>query len=436
MTTPADSHHDLSDVLEEDEAAARRAPDPWSDALLQQLDAERTARAAAERQAAEVRDGQAHRAEAVSRLAAGIAHDFNNLLTAIRCSADLLGDSLQADDDRRHDIADITRAAERASALTRQLLGFARQQLVEPRVLDLNALVAGLAPVLESALDEGVELALALDPALGRVRADRAQMQEVIMALASNARDAMPSGGALLMQTANVDLDERAMPEAPADIRYAPGPYVLLGISDTGTGMDAQTQARIFEPFFTTKEPGKGAGLGLAAVYGIVKQAGGFIWARSRPNVGTRFTIYLPRVDEAPEPEPATETRAAVSGHGETVLVVEDEPMILDLACRVLRGHGYTVLRAPGGDEAIATAAAHDAPIHLLLTDVVMPRMGGPALAERLLAERPGLRVLYVSGYTEGDIVRGRVLQRGVHLLEKPFTPRQLLERVRLALDA
>ena len=436
MTTPADSHHDLSDVLEGDEAAPRLAPDPWYDALLRQLDTERAARAAAERQAAEVRDLQVHRAEAVSRLAAGIAHDFNNLLTAIRCSADLLGDSLAADDDRRHDVADITRAAERASALTRQLLGFARQQLVEPRVLDLNAVVTGLAPVLESALDEGVELALALDPALGRVRADREQMQEVILALASNARDAMPSGGALLLQTANVDLDARTMPEATADIRFAPGPYVLLGISDTGTGMDAETQARIFEPFFTTKEPGKGAGLGLAAVYGIVKQAGGFIWARSRPNVGTRFTIYLPRVDEAPEPEAASEPPAQVGAHGETVLVVEDEPMILDLACRVLRGQGYVVLRASGGEEALATAAAHDAPIDLLLTDVVMPRMGGPALAERLLAVRPGLRVLYVSGYTEGDIVRGRVLQRGVHLLEKPFTPRQLLERVRLVLDA
>ena len=420
---------DVSDAVSAREALAR--------SRSRLLQVERDARDAAARQAEEARLRQVSRAESVARLAAGIAHDFNNLLTAIRCSADLLAESMPDADDRRLDVADITRAADRAGVLTRQLLGFARQQVVEPRVLDLNVVVTELESMLEATLTEDVELVVSLDPALGRVRADRDQLQQVVHALAMNARDAMPDGGVLLVQTGNVELDEGALPEAPDSIRFTPGPYVLLGVSDTGTGMDAETQARIFEPFFTTKAPGKGSGLGLASVYGIVKQAGGFIFVRSRPGAGTRFTIYLPRVEAAPDPAPAVTAPANVDARGEeTVLVVEDEPMILDLACRVLRAHGYTVLGATGGDEALALAAAHDGVIDLLVSDVVMPRMGGPALAERLVAMRGTTRVLYISGYTEGAIVRQRVLQRGVQLLEKPFTPRQLLERVRLVLDA
>jgi two-component system cell cycle sensor histidine kinase/response regulator CckA len=292
-------------------------------------------------------------------------------------------------------------------------------------------------PMLEATLTDEVELVASLDPALGHVRADRDQLQQVVHALAMNARDAMPDGGVLLVQTLNVVLDEAAMPDMPDGIRFTPGPYVLLAVSDTGVGMDAETQARIFEPFFTTKAPGKGSGLGLASVYGIVKQGGGFIFVRSQPRVGTRFTIYLPRVDEAPDPVPAVAAPAEVDARGdETVLVVEDEPMILDLACRVLRTHGYHVLGAASGEEALAIAAAHEGSIDLLVSDVVMPRMAGPALAEQLVATRDVTRVLYISGYTEGDIVRERVLQRGVQLLEKPFTPRQLLEKIRVVLDA
>jgi PAS domain S-box-containing protein len=395
-----------------------------------------TAQDVTDRYEAEARIERTHKAEAVARLAAGIAHDFNNLLTAIRCSADLLADSLPGDDERHGDVADIARASERAAGLTRQLLGFARQQVVEPRVLDLNALLTEFADILARALPEQIEQVMSLDPALGRVRADRDQLLQVVLALAMNARDAMPDGGVLLVNTANAELDAASVPATLGGMSLTPGPYVVLGVSDTGVGMDAETQARIFEPFFTTKAPGQGTGLGLASVYGIVKQAGGFIWARSRPGLGTRFTVYLPRVDEAAEPAATLEQAGTGDVRGdETVLVVEDEPIILDLATRVLRSHGYTVLRAAGGEEALATMAGHEGRVDLLVTDVVMPRMGGPTLAERLLAGQPDLRVLYMSGYTEGDIVRHRVLQRGVHLLEKPFTPRQLAERVRKVLD-
>ena len=376
---------------------------------------------------------QAQKAEAVGRLAAGIAHDFNNLLTSIRCSAELVRDTLAAGDERAGDVGDILTAAERAGVLTRQLLAFARQQTLAPRVLDLNALVTDFAAMMRRTLHEDIEQVLSLDPAVGPVRADRDQLQQMLLNLALNARDAMPEGGVFLVHTSNVTLDEHFGAAHPG-VAFTPGPYVELTVSDTGRGMDAATRERIFEPFFTTKARGEAAGLGLSTVYGIVKQSGGFIWAASEPNRGTRFSIYLPRV-EAPLEGQASEQPRAVARGSETVLVVEDEPLILGLACRVLRAQGYTVLGAPGGEEALAVAAAHDGPIDLLLSDVVMPRLGGPALAARLAASRGTLRVLYMSGYTEGEIVQQHVLRPGVHLIEKPFTPKQLVERVRRALD-
>ena len=376
---------------------------------------------------------QAQKAEAVGRLAAGIAHDFNNLLTSIRCSAELVRETLDPRDDRAGDVGDILTATDRAAALTRQLLAFARQQVLAPRVLDLNALVTDFAAMMRRTLHDDIEQVLSLDPAAGHVRADRDQLQQMLLNLAMNARDAMPEGGVLLVHTSNVTLDEHFGAAHPG-VAFTPGPYVELTVSDTGRGMDAATRERIFEPFFTTKARGEATGLGLSTVYGIVKQSGGFIWAASEPNRGTRFSIYLPRVEAPVEGTPTGAPRIADRG-SETVLVVEDEPLILGLACRVLRAQGYTVLGASGGEEALAIAAAHDGPIDLLLSDVVMPRLGGPALASRLAATRGTLRVLYMSGYTEGEIVQQHVLRPGVHLIEKPFTPRQLVERVRRALD-
>jgi two-component system cell cycle sensor histidine kinase/response regulator CckA len=376
---------------------------------------------------------QAQKMEAVGRLAGGIAHDFNNLLTAIFGSSDLLLDDLSRDDHRRADVEDIKKAAQRAAALTRQLLAFSRQQVLAPQVLDLNALIADVEKLLRRLIGEDLEFRTVLAPDLGAVRADPGQLEQVIMNLAVNARDAMPQGGKLTVETANVDLDDAY---APAHVPVVPGRYAMLAVSDTGIGMDTQVKAHLFEPFFTTKEKGKGTGLGLAMVYGIVKQSDGYIWVYSEPGQGTTFKIYLPRVEAAAEP-PAPKPMPPASLRGaETVLLAEDEEAVRNLTRRVLEAHGYTVLVAANGQEALRLADSHTGPIHLLLTDVVMPNMSGRQLAKRVVSGRHATKVLYLSGYTDDAIVQHGVLEPGIAFLQKPFTPQGLARKLREVLDA
>ena len=373
----------------------------------------------------------AQRLEAIGRLAGGVAHDFNNLLSVIISYADFALDELRESDPIHQDIAEIHRAGQRAAALTRQLLAFSRKQILEPEVLELNAVITGIESMLRRLLGEDIEIAVHLDQALGRVEADPAQLEQVIMNLAVNARDAMPRGGKLSIETANVELDEDYSEQ---HVAVRPGRYCMLAVSDSGTGMDAGTRAHIFEPFFTTKTKGKGTGLGLATVYGIVKQSGGNIWVYSEPDQGTTFKIYLPQVD-APasatrhSPEPVAATGA------ETVLIVEDEDAVRRLAERILRAAGYRTLTAASGGDAVVLCERRAGEIDLLLTDVVMPQMSGRELAERLLAANPGLQVLYTSGYTDDAIVQHGVLESGTHFIAKPFTAAGLTRKVRLVLD-
>src|SRR5437870_50706 len=376
---------------------------------------------------------QAQKMEAVGRLAGGIAHDFNTILTAITGHADLLLEDLGHHDPRRVDVDEIRRSAERAAGLTRQLLAFSRQQVLQPKVVDLNALVLDMDKLLRRLIGEDVELATVLDPALGPVTADPGQLEQVIVNLAVNARDAMPQGGKLTLETRNIDLDESYTLEHSL---VKPGPYVQLTVSDSGIGMDEETQAHAFEPFFTTKPRGQGTGLGLAMVYGTVKQSGGFIWVYSEPGRGATFKIYLPRVD-APVESAAPPAPVERPPRGsETVLLAEDEPAVRAIARQALERQGYTVLAAPSGADALALAAQHGATIHLLLTDVVMPGMSGRDLADRLTAQRPGIRVLYISGYTDNAIVRHGMLEPGLAYLQKPFRPDALVRKVREVLDA
>jgi len=358
---------------------------------------------------------QAQKMEAIGRLAGGIAHDFNNLLTVITSYSDLVLEDLAPDDPKRDDVDQIRKAAEGAAALTRQLLAFSRQQVLEPKVLDLTAIVAGTEKLLRRLIGADIHLTTSLAPNLGSVKADPGQLEQIIINLAVNARDAMPAGGRLTIAAADKDMNE---------VRY-----VMLAVSDTGTGMDEQTKARIFEPFFTTKESGKGTGLGLATVYGIVKQAGGFIWVDSEPGRGTSFQVYLPRVDE-PVPPVAVRPAMAEPRRGtETVLVVEDAPSVRLVTRQVLERYGYAVLEAPNGDTALRLAAKHHGPIHLLLTDLIMPGLSGRQLAGQLAALRPEMKVLYVSGYPD-------TVESGVTYLQKPFVPETLARRVRDVLDA
>ncbi len=375
---------------------------------------------------------QAQKMEAVGRLAGGVAHDFNNLLTVITSYSELLLGDLESTDPRREDLEEIRKAAAGAAGLTRQLLAFSRQQVLEPRVLDLNEIVSGAGKMLQRLIGEDVALVTVLAPDLGAVKADPGQLEQVIMNLAVNARDAMPQGGKLTIETTNVDLDVTYTMEHTA---VSPGPYVLLTVSDTGVGMDEETQRRIFEPFFTTKQTGTGTGLGLATVYGIVKQSGGFIWVYSEPGHGTTFKIYLPRVDEPAEAEQRGTTPQYVHGT-ETVLLAEDAGPLRAVARQILKREGYTVLEAPDGKSALEGAAAHDGPIHLLITDVIMPEMSGRQLAERLKQQRPELKVLFVSGYTDDAIIRHGVLEPGIAFLQKPFSPELLARKVREVLDS
>jgi PAS domain S-box-containing protein len=376
---------------------------------------------------------QAQKFEAVGRLAGGVAHDFNNLLTAIRGNAELLLMDLPEADPAREDVDEIRRAADRAAGLTRQLLAFSRRQVLQPRVLDLNAVVAEMEKMLRRVIGEDVELVTRPDPALARVHADPGQLEQVILNLALNARDAMPQGGRLVVETANDRLDESLRRRYPYVV---PGAYARLSVADSGTGMDAATLERAFEPFFTTKAAGRGTGLGLSTVYGIVKQSGGFIWIDSAPGAGTSVRMYFPPVDAPADADGAAPPpRRALPRGAETVLLVEDEEPVRHLARRILERAGYTVLEAGDGEEALGLASRHRGPVHLLVTDVVMPRMGGRELAARLAEARRGLRVLYVSGYNDEAVARHGVLDPGAGFIGKPFTPDAFAEKVRSILD-
>jgi hypothetical protein len=377
---------------------------------------------------------QAQKMEAVGRLAAGVAHDFNNLLTAILGTTDLMIEDLPADHPDREGLLDIRGAAERAAVLTRQLLTFSRQQVVAPRVLRLNDLVTDLVKLLRRLLGEDVTIATGLAPDCGSVNADPGQLEQVLVNLAVNARDAMPNGGRLTVETKNVDLDGDYPTER---ITIPAGRYVMLAVIDTGTGMDAKTKARIFEPFFTTKPVGKGTGLGLATVYGVVQQSGGYIWLYSELGRGTSFKIYLPRVDATDSQAAMEEPAPGALDGSETVLVAEDEEAVRQIIAKALEARGYRVLIARDGIEALALAAAYgEAPIDLLVTDVVMPDMNGRELSRRLTEARPNLRTLYLSGYTDDAILHRGVLQEGVAFLQKPFSLGAFARKVRDVIEA
>ena len=374
------------------------------------------------------------RVEAIGQLAGGVAHDFNNLLTVIiGYSEILLGRIGEADPLRRY-VREINRIADRAALLTQQLLAFSRRQILSPRVLGLNGIVAEMDQMLKRLIGEDVDFVTALSPGLWIVKADPAQIEQVVMNLAVNARDAMPGGGRLTIETRNADLDERFAREHPP---MQAGSYALLKVSDTGIGMDEATRARIFEPFFTTKELGKGTGLGLATVYGIVKQSGGFIWVDSRPGEGSAFSVYLPRVEaEAGGFEDPRDTPAGSLRGSETILLVEDEEEVRETVNEILSMRGYTVLKAAHAQEAVEVSESYDGPIDLLLTDVVMPGMNGRELADRITPSRPQAAVLYMSGYTETAIARRGVLEAGTAFIQKPFTSDALARKVREALEA
>jgi PAS domain S-box-containing protein len=370
----------------------------------------------------------AQKMEAIGRLAGGVAHDFNNALGVILGHTELL--MRHASEAQRGKLEQILKATQRASGLTSQLLLFSRRHVVDAKVLSLNALLSGLEKMLRRLIGEDIALTIVPGADLGEVKADPGQLEQVVMNLCLNARDAMKAGGRLRIETANAELDAGF---AASHKPMAAGRYVMLAVSDTGSGIEKETQSKIFEPFFTTKEKGKDAGLGLAIVYGIVKQAGGYVWVYSEVGRGTTFKIYLPRIDQ-PAVAPAVEETPRPSKGWQTILLVEDEASLRGLARELLEEHGYRVIEATGPNEAIEIARRNPETIHLLVTDIVMPGMNGRALAETLVAARPALRVLYMSGYTDDVIAHSGVLAPGALLLEKPFTVLALIERVRLAL--
>ena len=372
--------------------------------------------------------------EAIARLTGGIAHDFNNLLTAISGYSQLALGRIGKDEQAVRDIKEVMRAAESASSLTRQLLAFSRKQMLQPVVLNFNAIVAATEKMLRRLIGEDIELATVIDPDLGHVLADPGHLEQVIMNLAINARDAMPEGGKLTIETSNVFFDESYVAHR---VTIKPGPYVMLAMTDTGQGMDKATQSRIFEPFFTTKEHEKGTGLGLSTVHGIIEQSGGHIWVYSEPGHGATFKIYLPRTD-APAVEDLSERggRDFMPKGAETVLLVEDDSMVRALTARLLRELGYKVAEASNGEEALRLAGERAGEkIDLLMTDMIMPQMSGASLAERINLARPGTKVLFVSGYTDEAIVKHGLLEPGAIFLQKPFTPSSLARKVRHALE-
>jgi len=374
----------------------------------------------------------AQRMEAIGHLAGGVAHDFNNLLTVVTGYSELVLRRLSAESPVRQEIEQIKKAGERATTLTRQLLAFSRKQMLQPRVLDLNAVLSDVEHLLRRLIGENIQLTMVLGPDLKRVKADPGQMEQIIMNLAVNARDAMPQGGMLTVGTANVVLDDDY---ANQHVDVKPGQYVMLAVSDTGIGMDDHTRSHIFEPFFTTKVKGKGTGMGLSTVYGIVKQSGGYVWVYSEPNQGSTFKIYLPRIDDPIETQDAANLAEELSAGVETVLLVEDEEAVRSLVCKVLRASGYTVLESLNPADALRIAREHPDPIHLLLTDVVMPQMSGREVANQVIVLRPSTKVLFISGYTDDAIVHHGVLDPKTAFLHKPFSPDALARKVREVLD-
>jgi len=377
---------------------------------------------------------QSQKIEAVGRLAGGVAHDFNNLLLAISGYAEMVADRLGPLHPSAVHVQKIWKAADSAASLTRQLLAFSRRQVLQPQVIDLNEIVRNVGSLLERLIGEEIRLETRLTTSLERVSADPGQMEQVVMNLVVNARDAMPGGGRLTIETANVDLDEHYVAKHSG---ATAGPHVLLAISDTGVGMEESVQRRLFEPFFTTKERGKGTGLGLATIYGIVKQSGGSIWVYSEPGRGSCFKVYLPVAAASPaEPEHLQGLSAAGATRGtETILVVEDQPEVRAVTCEMLHARGYTVLEAASGAEAIAIGRQHGRQIDVLLTDVVMPEMSGRQAASLLQRDRPGLRVIYTSGYTDDTIVHHGVLDPGLAFLQKPFSAEALSQKIRDVMD-
>lgn len=375
---------------------------------------------------------QAQKMEAIGRLSGSVAHDFNNLLSVILSYSDLLLSDLKPIDPLRGDIESIRKAGEKAGDLTRQLLAFSRQQVLAPRVVDLNAVLVDSEKMLRRLLGEDIEIVTHYARTLSRVKVDPSQVDQVLLNLVINARDAMPAGGKLTIETKDVELDDSYTSE---HFGVARGPHVMLAVSDTGIGMDSQTQARIFEPFFTTKDVGKGTGLGLSTVFGIVKQSSGHIWVYSEPGGGSTFKLYFPvtEAEDCAQPEPVEPTTL----HGtETILLVEDQDEVRRVAQAILRRHGYHVIEARNAGEALLSCERHPRTIHLLLTDVVMPQLSGRELAERLAAVRPAMKVLYMSGYTENVIVHHGILDSGIAYLQKPIVPESLARRVREVLDS
>lgn len=374
----------------------------------------------------------AQKMEAVGRLAGGVAHDFNNLLTAILGYSDMVLEKLPRGSVLSRYTSEIKRAGERAASLTRQLLAFSRLQVMSPRVLDLNVVIEEMSRMLRRVIGEDVTLTTSPGAGLERVKVDPSQVEQVILNLAVNARDAMPEGGELRIRTSNARFAEDFIAEG---VRVQAGSYVALEVTDTGCGMDSETSARVFEPFFTTKEKGKGTGLGLSTVYGIVKQSGGYIWVSSEPQKGTTFKIYLPGLEEAAAPAKAADAPVQIDRGSETILLVEDETNVRELLCGMLRSKGYEVLEAARGEEALALGKNHSQPIHLIVTDMVMPQMNGRELARRLCALHPESNVLYMTGYAGNKIGAIDVLENDVAFIHKPFSAEALSQKVRSILD-
>jgi PAS domain S-box-containing protein len=375
---------------------------------------------------------QSQKMEAIGLLAGGIAHDFNNLLNVINGYCELLLEDISLDDPKRGDLGLISQAGKRAASLTSQLLAFSRKQILQPEILDLNDLVMSMKPMLRSLIRENIDLVIVTQPELGLIHADPGQIQQIIMNLAVNARDAMLDGGKLTIETVNVELDEEYV---QGHLAGRPGPYIMLAISDNGIGMDAETKARLFEPFFTTKEKGKGTGLGLSTIYGIVKQSNGFIWVYSEPGKGTTFKIYFPRAEGIIEPAPQEKTPETKNKGNETILVVEDDHAVRALTSRILCEHGYAVLEASNGMEAAEIAQRYSGEIHLVITDVVMPGISGRELEAQLKKSRLGIKTIFVSGYTDNAIVHNGILESNIDFLQKPFSVDSLLRKVRQVLD-